>query len=1320
MKRDVVMDKRARCAQMASSFSKKCSNLGFWSFLVLLLVATVARAQLSGTGAITGTVTDQTGAVIAGAKVTATDTSTNVKTTRSTTAAGDFTITPLQPGAYSVTVSAKGFQSLIQENITVDALSTVAFPVKLTVGSATETVTVTTAPPVLETSNATLGTIMDNEMYSNLPLQMGANGNADQRRVTDFAFLAPGVQSTNATGPLNTTSATGIVNGSGPGGNVQDVYIDGIDLPEADGVGDPRFTWTAIGVDAVNQFQVETNGISTQYAGQGIQNYSIKTGGNAFHGSVYEFLRNTMFDAWNFTNKVPTLNGAGVMVPGGVKARENQNEVGLVLSGPVVKDKLFFFLNYGQYRYAHGAVYSAFTMPTLAMLGLTAAGQPVGYADFSGYAAANGAANIYDPSTQTPGCTGTTGSLCSRTQFTNNRIPASRISQATNAYNKFIFPYEQLINQNSYSSNLNFGTPTGLSNWYSTARLDYTQNSRNQIGVIVAFGRQASTGPNSGSGLHPPFNNGQSYHPVTTIDIVKDTFVFSPHLVNQFAFGFGRYDSLSVTPNRAPEFAATGVGILGMPGGQASDSYPGIKFSGAYDIPGATWGGYSWNEKINNTYTITDSIQWQLGRHSINIGGQMVEIQYNYYSNQSGSAPASFTFAQAQTGGFAANGLGGPTSTTGSAFASYLLGAVNASSITVGIPGLATRWPDPSFWAQDDIKVSKNLTMNLGLRWDIFPAIREAHNVFTFLNPTGANTITGNLGTLGFAGYGSDPKYCNCTRPSPIYWKNIAPRVSLAYSMDPKTVLRASYTVNYARGDWTSGSQSGSPSQTGLTPSATAPGGINGMPAFYWDATACTQGSNNTTPCGFTGSIVAPTPPVGATSLAEYGTAETQALTNTGTFKYTYWDSYRGSRTPEYINWSVGLQRQLTSKMSISASYVGSQGHFLSANFNPAHNNALNESYAALAGYNVVGGAAVPCSQATCGQTATNLIGSSATAANIALAEGLGFTPPNPFTGSATYWTTNKVPSYFTQYPQFSGVSDTTPFVGNTNFNALEIQLREHATHGLDLMGNYTFSKSMDDVGTFRVNDNPRLDRSLSTADQPENVTATAVYKLPFGHDGIGANSRLVRSVAGGWTLSTIFLYHSGFPIPFTATGCGGNGILGQCMPSLVPGQQSRQNGSYSTAPGGITAANYTQNRYFNPNALVVAANIANGTGTSQQLLGTTVPTYSGTAGVAGNQTGTRYNAGAGVELYVPGNVARVGALNTFSMGQYNFDFALKRSFPIYREASLDFEVDMLNATNHVWWPIPNAQVGGNNFGQYTAGPLNQPRDFQLAGRINW
>jgi len=1301
----------------------------FLAFLLAFagLAGSMARAQISGTGAISGTVQDPTGAVIANATVIATNVDTNVQTVRPTTKAGDYNITPLIPGTYTVTVAAQGFEGYKQENVVVDALVTVGLNVKLTVGRADETVTITAAPPLLSTTDATLGAVMDNEMYSSLPIQMGQGGNSDQRRATDFEYLMPGVQNNYTSN--NSTDNSGIVNGSGPTGGVSEIYIEGVNLPEGDQVGDPRFTWTTIGVDAVNQFQVQTAGVSSQYAGEGVENYSIKSGGNAIHGSIYEYMRNTVLDAWAFTNKIPTVTGvlpagasctaasapSSFCAPGGVKPKEIQNEFGIVISGPIIKNKLFLFGNYGQYRNQNGAKVSAVTLPTAAMLGMTTTGTPLPYADFSGYAAANPGYHIYDPSTQSTQCVGATGNTatCTRTEFddigangtpTLDNISSARFSAPALNINKFYAPYEGLVNQSLYSNNLSFGTPTGLANWYSTGRIDYNENARNQIAAIIAFGRQSTTGPNETSGLTPPFNVSQSFHPVSNIAILKDTFTINSHLINQFAVGYGRYDSLSATINQSPQYAATTLGLVGTPAGQASQNFPALTYSGGKDAPG-TQGGYSANVKINNTYTVTDNVQWVFGKHNLTFGGQEVDSQFSIYAALSGgTSPTAYTLnatsTEALTSGTTFNG------STGSPIASYLLGAVSTESLAdVFVPGFKSVWSNPSFWGQDDYKVTNKLTLNLGLRWDIFPSIREAHDIFSYLNPTGVNSVTGNLGTYEFTGSGSTAGlYSNTNSPSPIYWKNLGPRIGMAYSVDPKTVIRGSYTVNYARGDWTGGSQKGTPNSVGLTPSGTAPPlvGVSGTPQIYWDNTACNIGKADGVPCGFNLNVAAPTPPVstitpsvtaGAT-LAEFNTGESVNVPAGGAAYY--WDKHTGSRTPEYINWTFGIQRQITRDMSLTVSYVGSQGHFVSGGFDaPSHHNALTENFAALAGENLSGGVITPCSGVTPG-CPTPLLTAAATAANITLAESfLNIQPPNGFGNAQVYSSTsNKVYQYFEQFPQYSSVSDGTNFNGNTAFHALEVSLRERLAHGVDFMLNYTYSKSIDDVGTFRVNDNARLDRSLSVTDQPQNLTATAVYLSPFGKGKIGGNNFLVRAVGSGWALSSIVVYHSGNPVAFTASGCASSAILGTCMPSPVTGQAARTI-SYNNPPGGITAANFASIVHLNPAAFNV-----NITGTSTATCQCT-------------------SVGLGTAGFVPGTAARVGADNVFGMGFYDVDFGLKRTFPIWEQWKFQLEADLLNSTNHVVWNSPNGGVNGSTYGEIT-GVNNSPRDVQVSGRISW
>jgi hypothetical protein len=507
-------------------------------------------------------------------------------------------------------------------------------------------------------------------------------------------------------------------------------------------------------------------------------------------------------------------------------------------------------------------------------------GTSLGYADFNDKMGSTSYNGIYDPSTQNQNCAGTTASLCTRTQFTNNRIPGNRISQAATYINKYRLPYEATTLQTVYYHNLVSSHPTGLSNWYTSGRIDYVMSSKNQMTAILGFGRGASTGTNSSGSIGPPFNTAQSYAPKTKIVILKDIYTINSHMVNQFALAFGRYDSLSQTPNETDQYSSANTGILNMPAGQAS-YFPGIKWSGGADAM-STEGGYSENRKTSDTYTLMDNLQWQFGRHNLTLGGQVVDVQYNYTKNLTNSGPMTFTFSNNQTIGYSGTST---INTSGDAFASYMLGAVSGSSVSVGVPGLGSRWLNPSFWAQDDYKVTSKLTFNLGLRWDIFPSIHVTHDNFSWLNATGSNAVTGNLGTLAFAGgNSSDGYHTGVHNPSPVNLKNFAPRLGVAYSVTPKTVIRASYGLAYAHGNWNSGSQSGSPSTTGLNPSASAASTQHNTPQFYWDNTACSTGYNDGSACGWTGSTKTPsssiptaTSSTGGTNLAMYGTGETMA-----------------------------------------------------------------------------------------------------------------------------------------------------------------------------------------------------------------------------------------------------------------------------------------------------------------------------------------------------------------------------------------------------------------------------------------------------------
>jgi hypothetical protein len=353
---------------------------------------------------------------------------------------------------------------------------------------------------------------------------------------------------------------------------------------------------------------------------------------------------------------------------------------------------------------------------------------------------------------------------------------------------------------------------------------------------------------------------------------------------------------------------------------------------------------------------------------------------------------------------------------------------------------------------------------------------------------------------------------------------------------------------------------------------------------------------------------------------------------------------------------------------------VGSEGHFEnpSGKARGIWNNYLNPTISALNVVNATG-------------TTNPLLTATATAANIAQAQSLGFAVPNPFSaGSSPYSTSLEVYQYYEQFPQYSGITDSAGFVGNSNFNALEVTVRQRPANGLDLMINYTYSKTIDDGGTFREGYDTRLDRSVSTSDEPQNLAATAAYQLPFGKGHSWGSSALARPLLSDWNVSGIFIYHSGFPIVVTATGCGTANIITACMPSVVPGTAGRINGSYGKESGFSTATTYSQAKYLNSAAFTVA------------------------------------NVNTTQAYYQPGNAPRAAALNLWGPSLYNLDLGLKRSFPIYREnVKFLVEADLLNTTNHVVFGSPSAVVGSSSFGELT-GVANVNRDLQMSARISW
>jgi hypothetical protein len=1275
--------------------------------MFVLMCAGTAMAQLSGKGAITGTVADKTGAVIPGALIAATNDATGITVTTTSTGAGDFTFSNLDAGIYSVTTSAKGFEKLAQKNIHVNAMEAQAYSPVLTVGGADVVITVSAAPPQLETSNAALGSTMENEMYSELPVMMGAYGSPDQRRATDFVYLMPGVQGNETNG--NATTNVGVVNGSGSRGAASAVYVDGVVFVRAGGNGDPRYVWTAISVDAIDQFQVQTNGYSAVYEGQGVMNYTVKQGGAKYHGSVYEFLRNTALDTWGWFGKIPN---PATGVP--VKPIEHSNEYGINVSGPLIpfgawKEKVFYYGNYNGFRYS-SATPTPMTFPTAA--------QRAG--DFS----ATGI-NIYDPSTQAS-CTAhnTTGYPCryqygygpptGTTKGANggpvatgaavNVIPSSQFSAVAKNM-QALLPTTGISTalQNNYVA----PNTTGLTNWSMTHRLDYIVGSKDTLTLIATIGRQASSNPvgqsTAGRNVGPvPFNYGQTYAPKTAVGIIEETHVFSPHVINQAKWGYARYNGPTFNPDQATAYAATTMGLSNLPAGQAQQTFPITTWAGT-DAP-TNWGGTTANVTLAENYTALDNLQWTVGKHSLTFGGQVAWMLYNTISATGGTTPLTLANAVSETAGFTGTSATAFTLTanTGLSYASFLIGQIDKGSLTDYSyhPGYGARFRAISPYVQDNWKVTPKLTLDLGLRYDLFPSVKEVKDYASYFDPNLANTLTGLNGALNFTGSGAGT--CNCDTPIKNYWKNFGPRFGLAYQLDSKTVIRSSWGVMFTHGD----------AVGGLTSTIGTLGFSSALPGVV--------SSNDTTTmtnllAGGTGAVPSYAAPAGVNSGNYYGTGYTTNTISGSSTSYaggptgmTTADPYLGGRAPEYENWSFGIQRQLTNALAITATYVGSEGHFLqldSYNARGLQANQLDPKYLYLGSHLSDKGTTVST------DCTTYSLGCNATA----LAQ---------FANS----TVNQALSLFLKPYPFNSPSDSFGYVGNADYHGVQVMANMRAWHGLTFNANYTYSRAIDDAGNFRsgyaipagtiVNEPStsfpadRMERTVSTSNQPQHLVVTTVWDWPLGRT-ILADNFAERAVLGGFKFSGIYQAYSGSPLYITGSSCQTNPSDVTCFPTLNPNfsGSARQNGKWGK---GVDWTNYNATSGTGPTS--ASSFIVPSIGST-----TTAPTGPFINPVAPTGQTTLLNT-ATVPSYTFGNSPRTAPWNLDGPGNYQLDLALVRSFPLHitESSKLNFRAEWYNVTNHTLFSVASTAVGNSSFGQVTQNGTANRKAAQFSARIEF
>jgi outer membrane receptor protein involved in Fe transport len=1024
--------------------------------LILVLTALVFTpalvfAQIGGTGSIQGNVLDPSGGALAGATVTATHSATGVITTRTTTPSGVYTVSPLPPGSYRVQVSLTGFQTHVQENVVVDALAVVGLNVTLQVGPMAQEVMVSAAPPLLSTADARLGQTIRNEVYTALPLVMNTGGPRDP---TQFMFLMPGVQSVGRWG--NVMGGQDFTN---------ETYVEGLPITNSVVQGEGRNLSFGISVEAVEQFQVETSGTAVMYGGQGASNYVVKSGTNRFRASGFEFFRHKALDTKSFF--------------AASKPDDNQNEYGFTLGGPLRRNQMFFFMAYDGYRDRRQTESRLISIPTAAQRN----------GDFSALPVV-----IYDPATTRPNPSGT-GSI--RDPFPGNIIPAERISPISRYFQSFLPDASNTGLQNNY---LGGSLPIGFNNDNITSKVDLHLSQRQQLSVMVAHGKRRQHTPfrggtNAQTALPLPYTETRLVEEIPTTAQVKHTTMLGARWLNQFSLGFAR---LSV-----PIFNATidgqypvAAGLRGLPAGEANAAFPEVSFAGP-NAP-TQWRGTdarAFTEYLNN-FTLQNNMQWTAGKHAFAFGFQGQRMDANERERTYGSL-ATFGFSNNQTAGF--NAAGGLLTATGNAYASFLLGALNATNV-IEDSEVATsgRFYTYAFWAQDDYRVTPKLTLNLGLRYDIMQPYTEVYDRWSFMNPELANPAVGGYrGAIQFAGDG--PNSCGCRTPIETYHGNVGPRLGVAYSVSERLVLRSAYGIMYSRRGAVGG-RAGARNGTGtlgFSANASFSSADTFSPAYNW---------NNGVP-----SYAAPPfldPSLNAGFVAGRG--------NGG--GVTYGDPDIGGRPPRYQNWNTGFQYQLTPGIAVGATYAGSRGDFLGGSGRGFFANQLDPRFLVLG----------------------NLLTQSATAANIAAARAIvpdvALPYPN-FSGS--------IAQALRPFPQYNTVTDVYGNVAWSTYHSMQLTFGLRRTKGLTLNANYTFSRTEDNL-TARTGYNFDQDWAVGTNDQPHVFNGIVVYDVPFGAPGQpGSSNAVVRALVSGWQISGITQYRSGRPLGSIIGACNLVGTIG-------------------------------------------------------------------------------------------------------------------------------------------------------------------------------
>jgi len=799
---------------------------------VTLVAPLIAVGQVT-TGSVTGTVSDTANHVIPNVNLTLDSLATGIQRTTITGGDGSYTFTQLLPGTYSLTAAAQGFATTVQENIQAQVNVIVRVDMTLKPATVQEKVEVQGTLPAMQTESAATGGVVDRTSISELPL----NG----RNFIELVALQPGVASTaklQGGGLDYTTSVFGgnyVVNGAPADGST--FLYDGIEMRD---VVDTRVSFQPT-IDAIQEFNFQATNYSAAFgrSAGGIVNIASRSGSDSFHGSAWEFLRNDVLDARNFFVTGP-------------KPQFRQNQFGGAVGGPIRKGRIFFFVSYEGFRQTEGVTQAA-TVPTVAERnGDFSAGPP-----------------IYNP-LETDPATGL------RVQFPGNQIPTSLFSSVAVAALNRLFP---LPNLPGAADNLIETDYQTITSDQVNGRVDAKLTGADWLsGRITTLPRVNRNFPFVFSPL-PNFSD--VWNSPATNAYISETHTFGTASVNEFKIGINRNHQVLQDPDQGQPIGAE-LGICCLSTIPILERNPNINIAG---LSGTGAIGNAPNNRIDNQYTALDNYTWTRGPVTYSAGGSIVRLEENGGANP-GSA-GTFTFTGTFTGQLTP-ALNAIEPDTGNAVADFLLGypATSDRCCIIG-PGFRNwRTYQLGTYFQADWKARRNLTVNLGLRYEIFGAPYEKYNRVAEPDLAAAPNAV-----LLFAGQNGVPRgFYNAKKD------NLSPRIGLAYSLNQKTVVRAAYGVFF------------------LAPQQIAPFSMSSQPPFTDSDT-------------FFSSLIVPQLTLASAFPAGLG-VPSSVYTNIATnFRNAYMQT-----------WNLSVQRELGFNTSFTASYVGSKGTHLMDSSVPANN----------------------------------------------------------------------------------------------------------------------------------------------------------------------------------------------------------------------------------------------------------------------------------------------------------------------------------------------------------------------------------------------